>query len=251
MCEDHGSAPPPSPRRTSEVARRGAVRLTAGDGTEAAAYVAHPAAPTGVGVAVVPAMRGLLPFYEGLVVELARGGLDAVAVDLYGRTAGASPRDEEFDFPTHYELLREPGGVDGTDADVAAAGDYLRSAGAATVFTLGFCYGGSMSWRQSAVDPHVRGCIGFYGAPRYVEHLVPEMKAPLLLLVAGADRFVERAAVDGFLDDLRAAGVDARSKVYEGAPHSFFDRQHEGYADECADAWRQVLAFVDELAVSP
>lgn len=253
MCEDHDSAPPASPRRTSDVARRDSFRLTASDGNEAAAYFAHPQTPTGVGVAIIPAMRGLLPFYEELTVEFARAGIDAVAVDFYGRTAGASPRYETFDFPTHYDLVREPDAVAGTDADVAAAVDYLRSregGAASSVFALGFCYGGSMSWRQSAVNPHVRGCIGFYGRPRYVRHLVPEMKAPLLLLVAGDDCFIERSEVDGFLEELAAGGVDARSKLYEGAPHSFFDRQYHSYGAECADAWLKVLAFVDELAVS-
>jgi len=32
--------------------------------------------------------------------------------------------------------------------------------------------------------------------------------------------------------------------VYEGAPHSFFDRSYEQFADASADAWRRVLAFV-------
>lgn len=31
--------------------------------------------------------------------------------------------------------------------------------------------------------------------------------------------------------------------VYEGAPHSFFDRS---YAEHQEDAWRQILAFVRE-----
>jgi carboxymethylenebutenolidase len=33
--------------------------------------------------------------------------------------------------------------------------------------------------------------------------------------------------------------------VYETAPHSFFDRKAEEYAEPSADAWRQVLDFMD------
>jgi carboxymethylenebutenolidase len=33
--------------------------------------------------------------------------------------------------------------------------------------------------------------------------------------------------------------------VYEGAPHSFFDRGQEFWADACADAWGQMLTFID------
>jgi carboxymethylenebutenolidase len=32
--------------------------------------------------------------------------------------------------------------------------------------------------------------------------------------------------------------------VYEGAPHSFFDRRYEEFRDASEDAWRRILAFV-------
>ena len=32
--------------------------------------------------------------------------------------------------------------------------------------------------------------------------------------------------------------------VFDGAPHSFFDRTYEEYADASADAWERVLAFI-------
>ena len=39
--------------------------------------------------------------------------------------------------------------------------------------------------------------------------------------------------------------------VYEGAPHSFFDRTFEEHKDASADAWRQVLAFIKEHTRQP
>ena len=33
--------------------------------------------------------------------------------------------------------------------------------------------------------------------------------------------------------------------MYDGAPHSFFDRRFEEYAAQSADAWERVLAFVE------
>jgi carboxymethylenebutenolidase len=32
--------------------------------------------------------------------------------------------------------------------------------------------------------------------------------------------------------------------VYDGAPHSFFDRKFEAHAEASADAWERVLAFI-------
>ena len=35
--------------------------------------------------------------------------------------------------------------------------------------------------------------------------------------------------------------------VYDGAPHSFFDRRQEEFAEASEDAWRRVLAFLSRL----
>ena len=33
--------------------------------------------------------------------------------------------------------------------------------------------------------------------------------------------------------------------TYPGAPHSFFDRRYEEYADDSADAWQRALDFIE------
>jgi carboxymethylenebutenolidase len=53
------------------------------------------------------------------------------------------------------------------------------------------------------------------------------------------------AEVEAFADDVRAAGTQVDLHVYPDAPHSFFDRRFEDYQDECADAWRRILDFID------
>jgi carboxymethylenebutenolidase len=34
--------------------------------------------------------------------------------------------------------------------------------------------------------------------------------------------------------------------TYDGAPHSFFDRKQEEFADASADAWERTLRFIGE-----
>jgi carboxymethylenebutenolidase len=36
--------------------------------------------------------------------------------------------------------------------------------------------------------------------------------------------------------------------VYDGAPHSFFDRKQAEFAAASDDAWRRTLAFIDANA---
>ena len=43
---------------------------------------------------------------------------------------------------------------------------------------------------------------------------------------------------------LTEAGVEHDVQIYDGAPHSFFDRRFEEHADASANAWERVLAFI-------
>jgi carboxymethylenebutenolidase len=80
---------------------------------------------------------------------------------------------------------------------------------------------------------------------------IPQMRAPLLVLAAGADQAttpVENAAFD---KELTEAGVQHTTVVYQGAPHSFFDRSFEQHKEASDDAWRQMLAFIKEHTRQP
>ena len=44
---------------------------------------------------------------------------------------------------------------------------------------------------------------------------------------------------------LTGAAVAHELHAYPGAPHSFFDRAYEEFANESADAWQRVLSFIE------
>ena len=71
-----------------------------------------------------------------------------------------------------------------------------------------------------------------------------EMEAPILALQAGADQHITAEANAAFGEALTATGVEHEIVTYDGAPHSFFDRRQEEYADASEDAWRRVLEFI-------
>jgi carboxymethylenebutenolidase len=138
--------------------------------------------------------------------------------------------------------------------DAAAAVAHLRSpegGSADRVFTVGFCFGGRNSFNQAARGHGLAGVIGFYGMPlpRGEDDtdapvlFVASFECPVLGLFGGADRGISREDVDAFGRALDAAGVRNELVVYEGAPHSFFDRAYERYANDCDDAWSRILRF--------
>lgn len=239
MCHDDASRPPAAPG-SAAAEWHGEIVLTAADGSRFAAYAALPAVPAGAGVVILPDVRGLHAFYRDLAVRFAEAGMPAVAIDYFGRTAGIGDRSEAFEFMPHVQQTTP----EGVAADVAAGVAHLLSAegGAITsVFTVGFCFGGAYSWRQSADTPGLAGAIGFYGRPERVADAIDGMTAPLLMLMGGADQGIPVADAERFRDTVPVA---ATLVVYEGAPHSFFDRAFAEHAEACADAWAQIRAFV-------
>jgi carboxymethylenebutenolidase len=234
-------ARPPAPPIQGEIGEHGDLVLTSADGTQFAAYHARPAEQPSRGMVILPDVRGLHQFYKDLACRFAEAGVHAIAFDYFGRTAGLTARDEEFPYREHVDQTQPATIVE----DVAAAVAWLRTQpGIGPIFTVGFCWGGSNSWAQSAAGHGLAGCVGFYGIPSRVEGLVRQMSNPLLLLAAGAD-FTPPEAVAAFADQVRAAGVPATMSVFEGAPHSFFDRTFAEHADACARAWREMLGFMD------
>jgi carboxymethylenebutenolidase len=251
MCHDQDSRPP-APPRTGEVAERGTLTLTAADGTEFSAAYAAPAGEARVGVVVLPDIRGLHPYYVALAERFAQAGLPAVAIDYFGRTAGLAGgesgtgvREADFDWQSHIPQTRP----EAIDADIAAAIGYLRERTRADlpVVTVGFCFGGSHSWRQTGGDLDLAACIGFYGRPAMVGDAAARAHRPTLMFIAGADAATPVEDQLALAETMRSAGADVETAVYDGAPHSFFDRAFGEWQDACGDAWRRMLALTDRV----
>jgi carboxymethylenebutenolidase len=256
MCFDHDSRPPIAPIAGGALDGRLA-SLTSSDGTRFLGFHARAAQPTGAGVAILPDVRGLHPYYEELALRFAERGIDALAIDWYGRTAGAERRGAEFDHMPHVSRTTWAG----ISADIAAAVDAVRGSsgdrpGATDVFTVGFCMGGRMSFLSATLDIGLAGVIGLYGtlegpwrndAPAPLD-LVGSVRTPVLGLFGGADAAITPDAIAAFERGLGEAGVDHRIVTYPDAPHSFFDRKAAEFAEASAAAWDEILAFIERHA---
>jgi carboxymethylenebutenolidase len=226
--------------------------LTSADGTAFSAYVARPEFPNGAGMVILPDVRGLFRFYKELAARFAAAGVAAIAIDYFGRTAGISARDESFEYMPHVQQVQ----ASQVAQDVRAAITYLQqhtTPAPRAFFTVGFCFGGMMSYLQDAAQPDLAGVIGFYGMPHRERagspaaiDLVPQFKAPVLALFGGQDQAIPQEAVAAFGDALSNAHVPHEIVVYPDAPHSFFDRHMEQYQAESANAWERMLTFIGQ-----
>jgi carboxymethylenebutenolidase len=252
MCFDSSASPPPPPiAGGAGIAGADEVVLEAADGNRFGAFGAKAEDPFAAGVAILPDVRGLHAFYRELAIRFAEAGVHATAMDYFGRTAGIGDRGEGFRYRDHVAKMTP----DGVANDVAATVKHLRSAeggGAERVYTIGFCFGGRHSFNQASRGHGLAGVVGFYGFPQQRDQtdddapvvLATSYACPVLGLFGGADDSIPPEAVAAFRSALDEAGVQNELVVYDGAPHSFFDRKAEDHAEASADAWRRILAFV-------
>ena len=246
MCFDL-DALPPVPRIAGAAVSHNDIELEAADGNRFAAFEATPDEPNGIGVVILPDVRGLYRFYEELALRFAERGFDAVAIDYFGRTAGAAKRG---DYRPHVAQTTQ----EGIQADVRAAVDHLRPR-ARAIFTVGFCFGGRNSLLAAASGHGLAGAVGFYANPGERDGVpgptqrAAELEAPILALQAGADQNITAELNEAFERALTDAGVEHELVTYEGAPHSFFDRRYEEFAEASEDAWRRVLEFLETHSV--
>jgi carboxymethylenebutenolidase len=248
MCFDHDSRPPIRPIAGAALDAQ-EIALDAADGNHFAAYVARAAEPSGAGIVILPDVRGLHAYYRDLALRFAEHGVDAIAIDYFGRTAGIGDRGPGFAYQEHTPLTT----YEGLRADTTAAAAHLRSAaGVPSLFSTGFCMGGRLAFLSAGFGLGLAGVIGFYGWPTGPSRngtpapadVASTFQDPVLGLFGGADEGIGRDAVATFETALGVAGVEHRIVVYPNAPHSFFDRKADEFAVTSAKAWDEVQAFI-------
>jgi carboxymethylenebutenolidase len=256
MCFDWDAVPPALPAglsrgRVSGGAAAELLELESADATHFSAAFAAAADSDGPAVVIYPDVRGLFGFYIELAERFAAAGHHAIAIDYFSRTAGLAPRDESFDYVPHVPQTRS----EQIQMDTAAAIEAVAErTGERRAVTVGFCFGGGESFLATTNNSlALAGAVGFYAGldrARWGGSLdsplerARYMHGPLLGLFGGADPGIPVELVEEFKRRLDEAGVENEIHIYPDAPHSFFDRKQEEYAEISADAWRRVLAFL-------
>jgi len=249
MCFDVDSRPPIDPVSGAAVDHR-ALDLESTDGERVMAFARLASSPSTAGILVLPDVRGLHGYYEELCLRFAEAGIDALAIDYFGRTA--ETRDRGADFPFQEHVARTTWA--GNKSDIRAGARWLRDErGVERLFSVGFCFGGRLSFLAATLDDvALAGAIGFYGWPvgRGRNDSPPpaesadRMGCPVLGLFGGADQAIPPEAVAAFEMALTAAGVQNEIVTYPDAPHSFFDRKQADFQAESTAAWERTLAFI-------
>ncbi len=163
--------------------------MTACDGRQFAAYRANVEMPAGPWAVVLPDVRGLFRFYEDLAIRFAVVGVDPVAIERFGPTAGVSKRGADLDFGPHAQATT----TEGIAADTAAAVALLNADDSDRAgYTVRFCFSGSNSWLPTFSRHGLAYAIGFDGCPMGLHGPTPasrvaDIRGPILGLFVDAN----------------------------------------------------------------
>jgi len=215
----------------------------AGETGEVRAYFARPKGDTKLpGVVVIHENRGLNAHIEDVTRRMALEGFLALAPDALS-PLGGTPEDSEKAPALIGQLDKEK-----TTGNFVAAVKYLKTHPLSTgkVGVVGFCWGGAMANQVAVHSPDLVAAVPYYGAAPASED-VPKIKASLLLHYAGMDERIN-AGIPAFEAALKAASVNYKLYMYEGAQHAFNnDTTPARYNKDAAQlAWQRTISFLKE-----
>jgi carboxymethylenebutenolidase len=221
-------------------------------GTPVRAWIVYPErsdkAPV---VIVIHEIFGLTDWIRAVADQLAADGFIAVAPDLL---SGKGPNGGGTDaYAGRDEVTKAVSGlpVDEVVRRLDAVRRYALAlpAAAAKSATVGFCWGGAMSFAYAAAQPELTAAVVYYGTPPQEPARLAAVKAPVLGLYGGND-----ARVTGTVDDTRskmkALGKSYEPHVFAGAGHGFLRAQsgEDGANARAArEAWPLTVAFLRRL----
>jgi carboxymethylenebutenolidase len=198
------------------------------DGQRVGAYLATPDRLPAPAVLVLQEIFGVNDFIRGVANRLANSGFLALAPELYSRQEA----DVRLDPDNEADMARALGLLKGLDerlalADCEAALHYLRSLPIFTgkVASMGYCLGGKLAYLM-ATRSSVDAAVAYYATGLHtVLDEAANLRAPLLVHIAGGDFLCLPEAQTQIVDRLGALNGSIKTKVsthiYPDTPHGF------------------------------
>ena len=225
------------------------VDLKLPDGGKLLTWVVYPEKGAKAGaVVVIHEIFGLTEWARGVVDQLAEDGFVALAPDLLsGLGPNGGGTDSLGDQVTKTIRTLTPEAVT-TRLDVVRAHALSLAAVNGRVGSVGFCWGGSMSFAWASAQPKLDAAVVHYGSSPSDPAAYARIAAPVLGLY-GADDARVNATIPAAEAGMKKLGKPFTATLYEGAGHGFLRQQagRDGANRRASEkAWASTLAFLRE-----
>jgi carboxymethylenebutenolidase len=190
---------------------------------------------------------GMDDWQRALADQLALQGFIAVAADLY---SGLGPNGGNWDsFEGVDAALRASGKLTPDEAirRYKAAYDYGIKLPRANgkVASVGFCAGGTYSFRFAGEVPEINAAVVFYGTQPSAD-IIAKIKAPVLGFYGEDDARVT-STVEPTVSAMKQEGKSYEPHIYPRATHGFLEFQDlAGNPAATTDSWARTIAFLNQ-----
>jgi carboxymethylenebutenolidase len=197
------------------------------DGTRLNTWVVYPERKDKAGVVlVIHDIRGMSDWIRALGDQLAQDGFIAVVPDFLSGKGPEGGGTRSFGKDVGQAIRKLTGEEVVARLDAAMTyGNALPAANGRTA-VLGFCWGGTESFRYALAQPKLAGAVVYYGslpestATRAPEEKVAKIGAPVLGLYGGNDARIN-ATLPPTIAAMLTAGKSYEFHTFEGAGHGF------------------------------
>ena len=192
-------------------------------------------------VVLIQEWWGLNDHIRDIAQRLAKEGFLTLAVDLYHGTTTKDP-GEAAKLST--DLDRETA-LDEIEAAAMYLADHPRARG--RIGVIGFCMGGSLTFRALERISDFSCGVPFYGVPPAEQYNVAKVRAPILGHFSRTDPWAKPSIAEQIQRNLTARGGTMTVHVYD-AEHAFMnDTRPEVYSPENAKvAWKRSVDFLHQ-----
>jgi carboxymethylenebutenolidase len=213
------------------------------------AYLSLPRGGKGPGIVLLQEIFGVNQHIRNVADQYAADGYVVLAPDMFWRQA---PRIElaydDASWKRAVELM-QANDFTKAQADIAATVHALRAlpaTGGEKVASIGFCYGGRLSF-HTAANGLVDAAVCYYGGGiQNALERASQVKVPMVLHFGGADAHIPAEAVKSIaetFDDNEQVAIH----VYAGAQHGFNCNHRASYQQRAAaQAHGNTLLFLGE-----
>jgi carboxymethylenebutenolidase len=215
------------------------IELTASDGHRLDAYQALPPGEARGGVVIVQEIFGVNGHVRALVEEYAAEGYRTIAPAIFDRVRKKAELGYTPEGTQEGRALRAEIGWEKPLLDIEAAARAV-SAGGKRAATIGFCWGGSLSFLM-ACRANVACAVAYYGG-QIIQFVDERPKVPVLMHFGERDALIPAAD----RERITAAYPEAEIHVYP-AGHGFNCTERADFDPESARvAKARTLAFLGE-----
>jgi carboxymethylenebutenolidase len=229
------------------------VDVTYGDRTVRSFLVYPEAADKTPVIIVIHENRGLNDWARSMADQIAEAGYIALAPDLLSGTGpnggGTSSYINSDEARTGIYGLSP----DQVTADLKAAITYAKKipAGNGKVAVIGFCWGGSQSFRLATNSDQIEAAFVCYGTGPKDAEAIKRIQVPVFGFYGGNDNRVN-ATITNSQELMSASNKTYLPVIYEGAGHGFFRAGESDTASEAnkrarEEGWKRLKKLLLDL----